>query len=106
MGVNDAAHLGPSFIDLAVNGQFIWRLVLFTLVRPFTVEVHPPYSIDRRVAYPVLLRAPAAYPHFICSRDPRAHMTQDIVNQTFHRQDAARDSDFSPQFFRSLSHMN
>jgi hypothetical protein len=33
-------------------------------------------------------------------------MTQDIVNQTFHRQDAARDSDFFSHFFRRLSHMN
>ena len=33
-------------------------------------------------------------------------MTQNLVNQTLHRQDATRNGDLFPQFFRGLSHMN
>ena len=43
MGVNDAAHRGPLFIDLAVNGQFVRHLVLFAFVRSFAVKIHPSY---------------------------------------------------------------
>jgi len=72
----------------------------------FTVEVYPPYRFYCRVAYALFLRTPAAYPHFIRVSDPSADMTQNLVNQTFHRQDAARNGNFSPQFFHRLSHKN
>ena len=92
------------FVDLAVNRQFVRHLVRLSLVGAFTVEVYPPYRIYCRVAYALLLRAPAAYPHFICVSDPSADMTQNLVNQTFHRQDATRNGDLFPQLFRGLSH--
>src|SRR4030095_2596592 len=105
MGVNDAAHPRALLIDLAVNGQFVRHLVLFALVRPFAFKVHPSYGIDRRVPYSFLLRTPAAYPHFIRACDPNADMTENLINQTFHCQDAARNGDFFPQLFPRLSHV-
>jgi hypothetical protein len=69
---------------------------MLSLVWPFAVKIYPPYGIDRRVPYPFLLRTPAAYPHFICAGDASADMTHNTVNQTFHRQDAARQGDFFP----------
>src|SRR5262245_8967480 len=106
MGMNDASHFRSFLIDLAVNRQLIRYLVLFASMRSFAVEVHTSYGIDRGVAHTLLPRTSAAYPHFTSAGDASADMTQNLINQTFHRQDAARNRDFFPEFFRRISHTN
>src|SRR5262249_35156040 len=106
MRVNDTTHIRPFLIDLAVNRQLIRYLVLFASVRPFAVEVHPSYGIDRGVAHALLFRTSAAYPHLTSAGNPSADMTQNLINQTFHRQDAARNRDFFTEFFHRISHIN
>src|SRR5215813_1805485 len=106
MGVNNTTHIRAFLIDLAVNRQLVRYLVLFASMRPFAVEVYTSYGIDRGVAHTLLLRTTAAYPHFTSSGDASTDMTQNLINQTFHRQDAARNRDFFPEFFRRISHMN